>query len=74
MLKKIFHSFAMLTREIFVKTLEISYLCAAMLYPLYLYCLSQLLVYGIDLLESHCTHFSDTIFLFVVVKYCNDNV
>ena len=37
-LKKIFHSFALLTREIFFNTRrEISYLRVAMLYPLSLY-------------------------------------
>ena len=74
MLRKMFHSFTTLTREVFVNTREILYLYVAMLYPLYHHCLSQLLVYGIDLTESHCTHFSGTMFLFVVVKYCNTNV
>ena len=36
-LKKIFHSFAALTREIFFTRREILYLRAAMLYPLFLW-------------------------------------
>ena len=40
LLRKMFHSFTTLTREVFVNTQEILYLYVAMLYPLYLHCLS----------------------------------
>ena len=39
MLRKMFHSFTTLTREVFVNTREILYLYVAMLYPLYHHCL-----------------------------------